>query len=155
MLNVNVRVEQVLRKAFDEGSGSASARRLIRSTLRQQKSQTAAGVATLLQLLTESYRKAVADWYRTASADAGRLRAGDQQRLEAMGRTFDAILEYLPVYQLNEIADLSLPSDEQPHSTLDDTLRSNRLLQVQDVFAELSTRVRDEVIYSFSPEGSS
>jgi hypothetical protein len=145
------RVNRVFDLAFRDLPDSASARRLLRMTLRQPKSHTAAGVTVLLQELAGSYRGAVAEWYRGLE---GTPAEEDLQRLKELGEMFSVLLDYLPVHQMEQLADFSLASDDEPDDTLADSLRSSRVMQTNDALAALSGRVETLLLASLTEAGS-
>ena len=152
-LSADVRLPGLLRRAFNEGPESAGARRQITSVLRQPKFPTTVGVIGSLRLLIESFRRAVTDWYRTASADdRGFPDAAHRRQLDEMGKVFDTLLGFLPVYEVGWLADQLVSAEESGRGILDDSLRGSHLLDAQDVLAELSARVRAQVLAGFDSD---
>jgi type II secretory pathway predicted ATPase ExeA len=149
-LSVEELLSPVLDRAFDEAPEAAPARRQATTTLREPRSHSATGVATLLRVFTESFRNAVTAWYQTASADGGRLLAEPRQRLEDIFKIFETLLSFLPAHEVSWMADQLTSSRDAASGLFDD----GRLVQVQDVFAELSARVRASVLDSFGAADS-
>lgn len=143
LLDVPRRVAQVMGLAFRATPESPSARRLLRQTLRHQQTHVAAGVSMLLQTMTEAFRETVADWYRQVVANEdGIPSADDLAALSEIGKTFVTLLEHLPVYAMDDLADFDLATEPGPHGVLDESLRSSRRAQTATKLDRLSDTVQ-------------
>ncbi|MCZ7422990.1 AAA family ATPase [Verrucosispora sp. WMMA2121] len=109
---------------------------LLRSGLRSRDVQRALGTSMVLRRLIEAFHHGVERWYE------GHRRAprpGDLDRLDRLCETYDGIVEYLPLFQLDMLGDLAVPGDGGPTEQPE---RSRSWTEARSVFDGLSARVR-------------
>jgi Cdc6-like AAA superfamily ATPase len=105
-------VDVMLRQAFavspDRSSRGLTTSMEARAALRSQHAAGSLGVAVLLQKLVEAFRQSVDEWYRSYDRDSrGRLLPADEEQLRGLCRTYDAIYEYLPLFQLSGLTEFT------------------------------------------------
>jgi hypothetical protein len=140
------RVEARLREVFDasrqDSRQAMLARTTIRDRLQADQALLAVSVAALLHTLVGVFREAVEDWFGSYGTDSrGRLDPADRDRLGAVCRTFEAVVDYLPVHRL---ADLGSAADQpagQP-DLIEAAVWSARRPDVREVLRTLGARVR-------------
>lgn len=109
---------------------------------RDRATMTAIGVSATLRTLTAGFRQAVGEWFRTsAPAPDRRLPAATLEKLDALCEAYDAVYEYLPTFELDDLPTFSDPSG-QP-------LRAERLRALRSKFETLAVDVRRAVIGLF------
>ncbi|GAB3139391.1 hypothetical protein GCM10027290_08500 [Micromonospora sonneratiae] len=150
-VNVLTRVEVVLRNAFkpEDDDRGTEARMAIRARLPRDDVQVAAGVATLLTALVETFSDAISEWYRSVATEQ-QLRAHDRDQLDTLCQLFDAACEHLPVYRLETLQDFIGAAD---HPALGEELPSGRPDDPQEILNGLSSRVRSTILSPFATAG--
>ncbi|MGH3902812.1 MAG: hypothetical protein ACRDTE_01220 [Pseudonocardiaceae bacterium] len=152
------RVDGVLRHAFAVGSGTSSqvsaTSMEIRAALRSQRAVNSLGVAVLLQKLVEAFRVGVSEWYRSYARDLhGQLLSSHKEQLQELCRTYDAIYEYLPLFQLNGLSDLTtLPAGTDSQEVAQVT-RLSRGADVGETLDGLGARVRRTMLNAVTSPG--
>ncbi|GAA4843387.1 hypothetical protein GCM10025787_25990 [Saccharopolyspora rosea] len=105
------RLDAVVREAFGtEQDQATAARRGMRDWLRLRNQQAfqAVGVAVVLTGLVEAFRDGVNEWYRSSATDEeGELYDVDRERLAALCRTYDVLYEYVPLFGLDVLGELT------------------------------------------------
>ncbi|NLU78206.1 AAA family ATPase [Micromonospora sp. HNM0581] len=109
---------------------------LLRSGLRSRDVQRALGTSMVLRRLIEAFRDGVEGWYEGHRRTP---RPGDLDRLDRLCETYDGIVEYLPLFQLDVLGDLAVHGDAGP---IEPAERSRSWSEARSVFDGLSGRVR-------------
>lgn len=152
------RVDIVLHQSFaveDEPPAVIDPRTQLRGRLWSKDLFQAMGVAALLQKLITVFRDNIEGWYRSCSLDdRGQLRATDQNRLSTLCQAYDALYEYLPVFQLDKLEQFST-SAESRDDPAGRVFRPSRTVHPQEVLSGLGARIQSEIIKTFSKVRSS
>ncbi|GAB2960404.1 hypothetical protein GCM10027280_56540 [Micromonospora polyrhachis] len=146
-------VAAVLHNAFDpdDDDVGTDARMTVRARLPRDDVQQAAGVATLLTTLVETFGDAVSEWYRSVVAEQPpQLRPHDRDQLDALCQLFDAACEHLPVYRLESLQDFV---DATGRTGSDDLPSARPPQDPQEVLGGLSSRVRNTILTPFATAG--
>jgi Cdc6-like AAA superfamily ATPase len=144
------RVDMVLHEPFttaeQEVPAAIDPKARLRARLRSQELVQAMGVAVLLQKLVTAFRDSVNDWYRSYSlGDQGQLTSVDRTRLGMLCQTYDALYEYLPVFQLDKLERFNTYA-ESYGDPVDQTARPNRTTEVQEVVSRLGARIQSALL---------
>jgi len=109
---------------------------------RDRSTTTALGVAATLRTLTTGFRQSIGEWFRTSAPSVDRrLSATALEQLDALCEAYDAVYEYLPTFELDDLHTLSGPDDPIP--------RAERLRTLRAKFETLAVDVRQAVIGFF------
>jgi Cdc6-like AAA superfamily ATPase len=105
------------------------------------------GVALLLQRVVLSFRDAVGRWYREVEHEPTEAQRG---RLSGLCQTYDALYEYLPVFRLESLAQLTarLLERDEPFGP---PTRPPRPVDVREALDSLGSRVRTSMLEALSP----
>jgi hypothetical protein len=95
----------------------------------------ALGTSVILQRLVEAFEQGVAQWYQQLPETPD---SGSASQLEALCATYDAIREYIPLYQLETLIDLAALRDGG-YDDLDPQARASR---IRSTFDGLGARIR-------------
>jgi hypothetical protein len=115
----------------------------VRSSLRAGRVVSSAGALVLVQRLVTTFQESVAEWYRSLGS---RLRPADEEQLKALCSAYDAVYEYLPIYEisgLSEFADSYAAAPELDR-------RSWSVLEVQEALDGLGARVQRTMLEALS-----
>jgi hypothetical protein len=109
---------------------------------RDQSATSALGVAATLRTLTAGFRLSIGEWFHTSAPDPDRrLPATSLEKLDVLCEAYDAVYEYLPTFELD---DLHTPSG--PYEQIQ---RAERLRTLRAKFETLAVDVRRAVIGLF------
>ncbi|NBE81492.1 BREX system ATP-binding domain-containing protein [Micromonospora rubida] len=127
---------ELLRRAFQDDSGGRGARQTVRARIRAPEIQSAAGVAGLLDALVDAFGRALVEWYRPVGQRAGGPTPRERERLANMCGIFDAVYEYLPLYQVRSLRELVGPAGAA----------RQQQEEAEDVLGDFSARVHRELL---------
>jgi Cdc6-like AAA superfamily ATPase len=124
------------------GRHTVEHRAAIRSLLRSRDVLRAVGTSVLLRRLIEAFRDGVNDWYATRAVNPA---ASGEAQLDELCDTYQAIAEYLPLFQLDLLTDLATSQGTRADLAERAATRS-RLADARGVFDGLGARVRRMVL---------
>lgn len=142
------RLNGLLTDAFTaggEGAGEQSphdARRALFRRFGAEDAFYAVGVAVLLQRLVTAFRDAVGRWYRGLRQGPS---AAQREQLFFLCQTYDTVYEYLPVFRLETLHQLTsrlLERDDQ----IGQAARSSRRADIREALDSLGARVRGAML---------
>ncbi|MER7458257.1 BREX system ATP-binding domain-containing protein [Micromonospora sp. NPDC126480] len=129
---------ELLRRTFLDDDSGRTARQAVRSRIRLSQVQAATGITALLNALIEAFGHALVDWYRTVrSAPDGPLDVRHRERLDDLCRIFDAVYDYLPLYELRALRELVGQAGTAQQQ------------EAEDVLSDFSERVHRELLSPF------
>jgi Cdc6-like AAA superfamily ATPase len=109
---------------------------------RNRSAMTALGVSATLRTLTASFRRSISEWFRTSAPSLDRrLPTAALDRLDTLCEAYDAVYEYLPMFELDQ-----LHPDAGPDGW---TSRAEQLRALRAKFETLAVDVRRAVIGLF------
>jgi Cdc6-like AAA superfamily ATPase len=152
-LGVIGQVDLVLRQAFVPGGDRTPGRRATAAeALRSADAPASLGVAVLLRKLVEAFRQGVGEWYRGFHSVPRGPRPAEEESLRVLCRTYDAIFEYLPVFQLGDLSALTTLRAE-PGGDLEESIEIPRSADIRQTLDGLGARVQRTMLEAVRPDG--
>ncbi|WBB77393.1 hypothetical protein O7606_13930 [Micromonospora sp. WMMD882] len=132
---------ELLRQAFQEDDAGRHAQQSVRARIPSAEIHQAIGVTTLLVSLIEAYGYTLAEWYRSVTqVPTARLTVRHRERLETVCNVFDAVFDYLPLYQLRRLREL-----------VGATGPGRQQREAEDLLRDFTNRVRHELLTALAP----
>ncbi|MBW4718172.1 hypothetical protein [Saccharothrix obliqua] len=136
--------ELMVREAFDSAAPD-----VLEAAQRRQGSAgylEAVGIAALLRQALLSFRDTVLRWYRTEHVPrfAEELPPSTADSLDEICRTYDAVVEYLPLHRLEPL--VQLPPWSSRGGVVSELTRSTRRARLWQRLDNLSLHVRDTLV---------